>query len=312
MPAPNLVDLGVAADTVHFGRERRHQYWTLPIFRAFLTKENLPFDKKKRAILEAIDFTHAGAFTSFESDEFYDGTDPSSLNTFVDNFNRNQQGPPKKLGRPRKHPLPTGDMKEPRKRGRPPKRKAEEALASGDEKPTPRKRDRAKKPVAEADPAAPPSPKKRGRPSKADLAARAVQLTEDAASQQAPTKGDLETKPTPKKRAPPKSVGRAPKAIAVPAAGSLESIIINDNSTAGPSSKSPTSGSSPATTLVPDSPRKLNPNLAIEVPMPQRSPRHSDVPPEVTRGPPGISVDSNPPIMKVSSAELIISVYSSN
>ncbi len=78
---------------------------------------------------------------------------------------------PKKRGRPPKakaEPAEGGEAPAPKKRGRPPKAKPPEAEAAGGEPPAPKKRGRPPKPKPpEVEGAPPPAPKKRGRPPKA-------------------------------------------------------------------------------------------------------------------------------------------------
>lgn len=216
MPPPNLIDLGVAEDTFHFGRERRHTYWTLPTFRALIIEENLPYDKKKRAVLENLDLSSVGAFGTFDSAEFYDDFDPNALDEFIDTFNKSQStAPKKKQGRPRKQLTKTkeGDATETPKRGRAPKRKAEEALGEGEgpSEATPKRRVRSKKAATEAEESGPPAPpKKRGRPSKASLAAAAAEAELN------PT---ISATPPPKKRA---RVAPKPRKSAIPATPATE------------------------------------------------------------------------------------------
>lgn len=159
--------MGVAEDLFHYGRERRHTYWTLPAFQALITRENLPYDRGKNAHVVNLNVSTAGGFSSFDDEEFYDDADPSALSVYVDTFNKSTtSGEPTKMGRPRKYPLILGPNGP--KRGRPPKRKAEE-LAGGEdieEAPTPKSRKRAKAKKQAEELEEPPAPKKIGRPKK--------------------------------------------------------------------------------------------------------------------------------------------------
>ncbi|HZI11402.1 MAG TPA: CarD family transcriptional regulator [Myxococcus sp.] len=82
-----------------------------------------------------------------------------------------EESAPKKRGRPPKakaEPAADGEAPAPKKRGRPPKAKPPEDVAAGGEAPAPKKRGRPPKPKPpEVEGAPPAAPKKRGRPPKA-------------------------------------------------------------------------------------------------------------------------------------------------
>lgn len=92
LPPPHLVDLGVVENLQHYGRERRHEYWTIPSLRSLFANEGLEADSaEKFEKIMNTDMSRAGGFAVFDASDFYDGTD-SVLGQFVDSFNRSTFG----------------------------------------------------------------------------------------------------------------------------------------------------------------------------------------------------------------------------
>ncbi|GJE87719.1 hypothetical protein PsYK624_038020 [Phanerochaete sordida] len=214
-PPPHVRDLGLSQAAESFGRERRYKYFT---FRHFMKVA----DKEKLDVTLAEDYLdQAGEFRALDEGMFYQDT--QELHAFVDTFRVTEDKPKKKLGRPRKHPLPEDTEDGPS--ARPKKRKRGEPE---DPSAPPRKRGRPRKHPLPEDAAAgdsasaPTAPKKRGRPPKASLpesASAPAPKKRGRPPKQPPTEGGSASAPAPKRRGrPPKN--RAPEEVpATSAAG---------------------------------------------------------------------------------------------
>jgi oxalate---CoA ligase len=87
-PPPHLLDFGVVENLQHYGRERRHEYWTIPSLRSLFANEGLEADNAEK-FQKAIhaDMSRTGGFAIYDAGDFHDGSD-HMLGEFVDNFNR--------------------------------------------------------------------------------------------------------------------------------------------------------------------------------------------------------------------------------
>ncbi|EKM60813.1 uncharacterized protein PHACADRAFT_179990 [Phanerochaete carnosa HHB-10118-sp] len=183
-PPPHLRDLGLSQLAENYGRERRYKYFTLVHYVKVAAKEKLqvPFPEDY--------LSQAGGYCVVDEHMFYE--DMQELHSYIDSLKTAEEKPKKKLGRPRKHPLPEGaensqfewqkkrkrDQTEaddissapPKKRGRPRKHPLPEGLEAGSSicvLPTSKRRGRSgKKLLPEEEISSAPVPEKRGRPPK--------------------------------------------------------------------------------------------------------------------------------------------------
>ena len=180
-PPPHIRDLGLTQLAENYGRERRYKYFTFEHYVSVAEREKLevPFPDDY--------LSKAGEFRSVDENMFYEDTE--ALHGYLDSLRAIEDvsaKPKKKLGRPRKHPLPEGEQRQrkrkrgtgdedaasapPKKRGRPRKHPLlEETDADGSVSapPDPKQRGRPRKhSLPEGDSTSAPAPKKRGRPSK--------------------------------------------------------------------------------------------------------------------------------------------------
>lgn len=174
IPSPHLLDYGIVSVLQHFGRERRHEYWTIPAFRRTLFSSSETADLPQHLQdVARLDLSDVGQFSFHDAEEFYEGNE-EMLSTVVDDYDaftygssigkraREQKkektgGVVKPRGRPRKYPPPLED--------------------------------------------APPGPKKKGRPRKHPEAGSAIQTPKKRGR---PRKFDVNDKPVKKNERPPK------------------------------------------------------------------------------------------------------------
>lgn len=143
----------------HFGRERRHEYWTIPAFRRTLSSSGETADLPQHLKdIAQLDLSDVGQFSFHGAEEFYGGNE-ERLVTVVDNYDtfthgstigkraREQKkektgGVVKPRGRPRKHPRRTQESPPAKKKSRPHKQPDAEG---GPETQPPTKRGRSRK-----------------------------------------------------------------------------------------------------------------------------------------------------------------------
>lgn len=237
LPPPHLLDLGAIENLQHYGRERRHEYWTIPALKGLFATEGFEADSaEKFAKIMNADMSLAGGFATFDDEDFYDGTDATFAN-ITDNFNRLSRAGNFGKKNVRKNPIRadgTIAIGRPRKEWAL-KRKAEEAGVDISElepvAPT-KKRSRAKKGVMaeNGDDAPQAPPKKRSRAiKKADPSAvspqpiiPAEQLSVADPSTSTPK---AKAKPTPKTKTSKKA------SVAQPSVSEIADLAKNQSST---------------------------------------------------------------------------------
>ncbi|KAF8306142.1 hypothetical protein DL93DRAFT_2172227 [Clavulina sp. PMI_390] len=202
-PPKHLMNTKIIGDLGHYGRERRHTFWTVPNLHLHFTNPKILelADEDQRELLK-LNLDDVGGFRLYEVEDFYDH-ERDSLTKIVDEYDTlyseetkggkkararrlaalaaGGEHVPRKRGRPRKNPISDPDAP-PKKRGRPRK-----SVPEGEGVSSPKKRGRPRKttvsvpqlePSNELDPSGdadhqpdapagiPPTPKKRGRPPK--------------------------------------------------------------------------------------------------------------------------------------------------
>lgn len=102
-PPPHLVDLATCDFLENQGRERRHRYYTLTGYLAFIHNENID-DAGRTSRYTSMDTSLSGGFYPQPDQIFY--RDPASLIKYEDEYKGKgkliKEGPSRKLGRPRK------------------------------------------------------------------------------------------------------------------------------------------------------------------------------------------------------------------